>query len=314
VPLSRHVARRFVPGERIEEALTVVEDINRQGMTATLDHLGENVTSEAEADAEASAYIEVLTALAGRNLASGVSVKLTNLGLDFSENKAVSNLRRIVEHAEPLKRFVRIDMEGSAYVERTLSVYRRIRKDFRNVGIVLQSCLKRTLADAEALAREGIADVRLVKGAYQEPESIAYQERGRIRQSYYDILQLLWEPRRAPGARASAWRATTRRSQASPGASPGSGALPPGLRVPVPLRRAPRLRGQDRVRGLAHAAVRALRHALVRLLHAPHRRAARQHALRAPGRLREVEARPMLLACHGPEQHRACLPAAGRAY
>jgi proline dehydrogenase len=119
-PLARRVARRFVPGERLEDVLPVIETMNALGMSATLDHLGESTTSEDEASAAVEAYSGILGALSERNLRSGVSIKQSDLGLVLSEEIAFENARRVVGRAAEVRRFVRIDMEGSDMVERTI--------------------------------------------------------------------------------------------------------------------------------------------------------------------------------------------------
>ncbi len=193
-PPSRRVARRFVAGERLEDAVAVVRALNARGMTATLDHLGENVTNPEEARLAADAYLDALEAIRSHDLQAGVSVKLTHLGLDLGDEVAYENVRRIVERAAEVGRFVRIDMESSAYVDRTLAIYRRLREEFSNVGTVVQSYLFRTEEDVRQLIDEGIADLRLVKGAYDEPSDIAYQDRQRIREAFFALLRLMWTP------------------------------------------------------------------------------------------------------------------------
>jgi proline dehydrogenase len=177
VAISRRMARRFVAGETLQDALTAVLNLNDQGMVATLDHLGENVTTQAEAIAAADEYLLALEALnlAGAN--SNVSVKLTHMGLDLSEDFCYGNVNRIVRKAAELDNFVRVDMESSPYTERTLRIYRRLRGQFDNCGIAVQAYLHRSQADVEALIAEGIGHFRLCKGAYDEPAGIAYQER-----------------------------------------------------------------------------------------------------------------------------------------
>lgn len=203
-PLSRRVARRFVAGEHLDEALDVIRRLNDQGMHATLDHLGENVVTVEDARAAASAYATALEAIHREGLQSGVSVKLTHLGLDLGNEVAYENLRRVVEKAAEVGRFVRIDMESSAYVQRTLDLYERIRQDFDNVGTVVQAYLYRTPEDVRRLIEEGIADLRLVKGAYDEPPSVALQDRRRIREAFLSLLRQMWAPEaRARGARAA---------------------------------------------------------------------------------------------------------------
>ncbi len=200
-PPSRRVARRFVAGETLDDALAVIRALNGRGMTATLDHLGENVETAEDARAAADAYLEALDAIHRHGLRSGVSVKLTHLGLDLGDEVAFENLRRIVDKAAEVGRFVRIDMESSAYVDRTLAIYRRLRREFDNVGAVVQAYLHRTPEDVRQLIAEGIADLRLVKGAYDEPPDIALQDRQRIREAFFALLRQMWAPEaRAKGS------------------------------------------------------------------------------------------------------------------
>lgn len=183
VPISRRMARRFVAGETLDDAIEAVKGLNRQGMSATLDHLGENVASEAEAFAAADEYLVALDALSAAQVDSNVSVKLTQMGLDLGDDFCHDNVSRIVRRAAELDNFVRIDMEGSPYTERTIAIYRRLRQRHNNVGIVVQAYLRRTQADVETLISEGIGHFRLCKGAYDEPATIAYRERPRVTQA-----------------------------------------------------------------------------------------------------------------------------------
>lgn len=204
VPVSRRMARRFVAGETLEDAIAAVKGLNAQGMLATLDHLGENIASEAEARAAADEYLVALEALFAAQANSNVSVKLTQMGLDLDDDFCLDNVTRIVTKAAELGNFVRIDMEGSPHTERTLAIYRRLRQHHRNVGIVVQAYLHRTQADVEALIGEGIGHFRLCKGAYDEPASIAYRERPRVTQAMNDLARTCMTPEaRALGAYAA---------------------------------------------------------------------------------------------------------------
>ncbi len=204
VPVSRRMARRFVSGETLEEALAAVLNLNRQGMLATLDHLGENVTSHAEAIAAADEYLLALEALQQAGARCNVSVKLTQMGLDLGEDFCFSNVSRIVRRAAELGNFVRIDMEGSPYTARTLAIYRRLRRQFANCGIVIQAYLHRSQADVEALIAEGIGHFRLCKGAYDEPASIAYRDRPTVTRALNALVCTCLAPEsRARGAYAA---------------------------------------------------------------------------------------------------------------
>ncbi len=190
IPVSRRMARRFVAGETLAEAIAVVLDLNDQGMLATLDHLGESVSTEAEAMAAADEYLLALEALHIAGARSNVSVKLTQMGLDLDEDFCVANVLRIICKAAGLGNFVRIDMEGSPYTERTLGIYRRVRQQFDNCGIVIQAYLHRSQSDVEALIDAGIGHFRLCKGAYDEPSDIAYRERPAVTQALNELVRL----------------------------------------------------------------------------------------------------------------------------
>jgi len=194
IPVSRRMARRFVAGETLADAIAVVLNLNDQGMLATLDHLGENVTSEADAIAAADEYLLALEALNIAGAASNVSVKLTQMGLDLGEDFCYANVSRIVRKAAELGNFVRVDMEGSPYTERTLAIYRRLRRQFSNCGIVIQAYLHRSQADVEALIAEGIGHFRLCKGAYDEPADFAYRERPRVTLALNEGVRACLEP------------------------------------------------------------------------------------------------------------------------
>ena len=185
------LARRFVAGETIAGALEVVRALNAEGMSATLDFLGEDVLTRDGALRTRDTYFEMLDAIGESGVASNVSVKLTAMGLLFDEALAKESLIALAEHAlrnpDP---FVRIDMEGSAVTEATLRVFRETFAEHKNVGEVLQAYLKRTPADVnEAIARQ--ARVRLCKGAYNEPPEIALRQMVDIRAQYLDLAKKL---------------------------------------------------------------------------------------------------------------------------
>lgn len=201
IPISRKMARRFVAGETLEEAIEVVRRLNHQGMLATLDHLGENVATETEAISAADEYLIALDALAESDVDSNVSVKLTQMGLDLGDDFCFENVRRIVDRAAELRNFMRVDMEGSEYTERTIAMYRRLRGAYSNTGLVVQAYLHRTQADVEALIADGMGHFRLCKGAYDEPATIAYRERPRVTQSMQELIRTCFsDEARAKGA------------------------------------------------------------------------------------------------------------------
>ncbi|MFW6010680.1 MAG: proline dehydrogenase family protein [Gemmatimonadota bacterium] len=190
IPLFRRVARRFVAGDTLPEALGTARELNRDGFRVTLDLLGESVADRAMSTRAVKAYEESLTAIDGSDAETTISLKLTQLGLEIDEGFCLDNLRRIVEHAARLDNFVRIDMEGSDHTGATLSVFRRVFRDLDNVGVVIQSYLRRSRRDVEELVDIG-APVRLCKGAYDEPPEVAYQDPEEVDASFVRLMELL---------------------------------------------------------------------------------------------------------------------------
>jgi proline dehydrogenase len=188
---ARKMSRRFVAGERLEEAIAAVQSLNGEGLLATVDHLGENVTSETEARDGTTEIVDLLDALEAEGLRSGVSVKLTQLGLDLSPALAAENLRRIVDRASQAERFVRIDMESSDYVQTTLDLFEELWTRYRNLGVVIQSYLFRSADDVARLVELG-ASVRLVKGAYDEPPEVAYEDMADTDASFVRVMEQLF--------------------------------------------------------------------------------------------------------------------------
>lgn len=201
-PAARKMARRFVAGESREEALAVIKTLNQQDMLATIDYLGEHVTDRNEATVNTQEYLAILDEIAQHDLKSGVSLKLSAMGVHIDPEFCYDNVRQIVAAANERNRFVRIDMEESSLVDLTLKIYQRLRADFHNVGTVVQAYLFRTQEDVRALIEAGNADLRLVKGAYDEPESIAWHDRTAIRNEMIALSRMLLTPEaRAGGAR-----------------------------------------------------------------------------------------------------------------
>ena len=193
------LAKRFVPGETIASALDAVAALNADGMTATLDFLGEDVVKLAEAEHTRDVYFEMLEAIRRAGARTNVSVKLTALGLLIDEDLCTQFLTRIVERAaandDP---FVRIDMEGSALTDATLRVFKRVYAVNQNVGPVIQAYLRRSPADIEEAISLG-ARVRLCKGAYREPPELAYQDMPTIRREYVRLAEALLSRGNYPG-------------------------------------------------------------------------------------------------------------------
>lgn len=184
------VASRYVAGERLEDALAVVENLASEGAMATLDLLGEEVSERSKATAAADEYVRMLEAIAARSLPSNVSIKLTSLGLKIDADFCRDNVLRIVAAAAEHGNFVRIDMEDHSTTDRTLAIYREIFARHRNVGVVFQAYMRRTLADIAALPAEG-GNVRLCKGIYIEPRTVAWKGYETVRMNFLRALEKL---------------------------------------------------------------------------------------------------------------------------
>lgn len=200
VPLSRKAARRFVAGETLANAVEVIRQLNSQGITATVDYLGEYVSSEAEARNNADEYLRLLDAIQANGLKAGVSVKLTAMGLHVGDDFCFTNVRRIVEKAEQIGSFVRVDMEDAAVTSRTLAIYRRLRDSHPCVGVVIQAYLYRSQQDVAALIDEGMADVRLCKGAYDEPPTVAFPTKPEVDQNMLALCRQMFDASAAHAA------------------------------------------------------------------------------------------------------------------
>jgi proline dehydrogenase len=189
-PLVGYFSRPYIAGASTNDAFRVVSDLREQGACATLDILGEHIYSPAEADAAQTGYLDLLEAITREGIRSGVSVKLTQLGLKLALEECAARTDALVTRAEELGIFVRLDMEDSSCTDDTLELHRRLSKKHRNVGVVIQSMLRRSLADVEQLAAVS-ANVRLCKGIYVEPHHVAYQEREIVRRSFVELLDML---------------------------------------------------------------------------------------------------------------------------
>jgi proline dehydrogenase len=193
-PPSRRVSRRFVAGERLEEAVAAIQRLNKRGLLATFDHLGENVGSAAEARGGADEYIRMLDSIEHEPLQSNVSLKLTHMGLDLGTDICLENLRRILACARQAGIFVRIDMEGSPHTQRTLDAYDTMRAEgFDNTGVVIQAYLYRSAEDVRRLAAQG-ENIRICKGAYQEPGEIAFPHKRDVDENFRKLAACMWEP------------------------------------------------------------------------------------------------------------------------
>jgi proline dehydrogenase len=198
--LAKSFANRFVAGETLDTALTAVARLNARGITASLDLLGESVHNEAEARAAGQAYVNMLDRIYEHKADANVSVKLTAMGLDISEDLCVAIMHKILQRAREYRTFVRIDMESSEYTQRTLDLFeQRLYPSYReNVGIVLQSYLYRAYADVEH-ANLIKARVRICKGAYKEPETVAYPDKKDVDASYIRCMHALLKHGNYPG-------------------------------------------------------------------------------------------------------------------
>jgi proline dehydrogenase len=187
---SRRVARRFVAGETLDDAVEAAREVNRRLQLASLDLLGENVSDEAGARRAAEGYLAVFDRIAQERLDANVSLKLTQLGLDLSEDLCFELLEKIVAHATNQGNFVRIDMEGSAYTQRTVEIAKRVRAKYTGVGTVMQAYLYRTEQDVQDLLAAGCR-LRLCKGAYKEPPEVAFPKKFDVDANYVKLMKML---------------------------------------------------------------------------------------------------------------------------
>jgi proline dehydrogenase len=189
-PVTRTMVRRFVSGETLDEALPALERIHVAGLRTTVDVLGESVASVEAATAAADRYLELLDAIADRGLDPNVSLKLTQMGLDIGIETCRANVRRVFRRAAERGAFVRIDMEDHKKTDATLALWREVRPIGPDSGVVIQAALRRSASDLEALIGER-ARVRLCKGAYKEPASVAYQEKAQVDRAYAALMERL---------------------------------------------------------------------------------------------------------------------------
>jgi proline dehydrogenase len=190
--LFKKLTTRFVAGETIDEAVATIRELNAEGCTASFDHLQESVANPAEAEAEVQEYLEILARIDETGIKSNVSIKLTQFGLELDPELAYKNARAIVADAARRGNFVRVDMEASTVTQSTIDIFKRLRAEFglNDVGIVLQSCLRRTLDDARELVKLP-ARIRICKGAYLEPPEVAFPDKKATDENYIRVMQLL---------------------------------------------------------------------------------------------------------------------------
>lgn len=190
-PMTRSISRRFVPGETVEDLIRATREANAQGLKVTANYLGESVTSREPAIAAADRYLEVLDRIHAEQLDANISLKFTQMGQDIDAGFLAENLGRVMEKAREQDIFIRFDMESSGYTDQTLEAFDDLwSQGWRNIGVVLQSYLFRTAADVVRMTDLG-ARVRLCKGAYAEPDTVAWQDRQKVNQSYVAIMKEL---------------------------------------------------------------------------------------------------------------------------
>jgi proline dehydrogenase len=189
--MGQKMSRRFVAGTTVEELMSAVEEVNRRGMTVSVDNLGENVTNAEEAKQSAELYHRLLDLVSERRLNANVSLKLTHMGLDVDEKLACGIVSGVVEHAARLGSFVRVDMEGSPYTQKTLDFVQQLHANYPgNLGTVVQAYLYRSEKDVQDLLANKIR-IRLCKGAYKEPASIAFQKKSDVDANYLKLTKML---------------------------------------------------------------------------------------------------------------------------
>jgi len=191
LPAARRFVRRFVAGERAEDTLQVIARLNAQGLLCAVTYLGENVATPADAAHAARAYVELLDEIERRSLSAVPSLKLTHLGLDLGEAVCRANLEAVLARGRASSTLVWIDMESSAYTDRTLDLYARVRPSFPNAACVVQAYLRRTAKDVDRLIELG-ATVRLCKGAYREPPELAFPDKHEVDANYARLMDRLF--------------------------------------------------------------------------------------------------------------------------
>lgn len=193
LPATRRLVRRFVAGTTADEALAVIAELNARGIAGAVTYLGENVRSHHDTEQATAMYLHLLDEIKRRELRALPSLKLTHLGLDLDETLCVTNLRQVLEHGRAVGTRVWIDMESSAYTDRTLAIYARMRSTYDHAACVVQAALRRTPGDVERLIALGAA-VRLCKGAYREPSAIAYPDKRDVDRAYAALSERLLAP------------------------------------------------------------------------------------------------------------------------
>ena len=189
-PVVGIFSKKYIAGERLEDAVNLVKQLNLKGIYATLDVLGESVKNKEDAVAAKNKCLLVLDTIVKNNLMANLSIKPTQMGLSIDEEFTYEQVYQLVQKAKQINNFVRIDMEDSAYTDKTFALFRKLKENFDNVGIVLQAYLKRTFDDAVILNKLD-TNYRLCKGIYIEPVSIAYKDKQRIRENFLETLGVI---------------------------------------------------------------------------------------------------------------------------
>lgn len=192
VSLFKKITDRFVAGETIEEAAVAVKELNKLKISVTFDHLGEAIKNEAEAEAEVVEYGKILSKIDKDGLNSNVSLKPTQLGLAIDPELGLRNIKRVVEKARAYNNFVRIDMEDTPYTTATIDMFKKLRQEYDNVGIVIQAYLYRSKEDIQDLLKCS-ARIRLCKGAYDEPATVAFPKKADTDKNYVELMKILLE-------------------------------------------------------------------------------------------------------------------------
>jgi len=187
---ARRLSTRFVAGETLAEALAVSRKLNSEGITVTLDHLGESVSTPQEATEARDVYLRTVDAIREAGIHGNVSLKLTQFGLDFSYEQCRANVELLVQRAAEYHTFVRVDMESSDYTQRTLDLVTGLHARYGSVGVVIQAYLYRSKADVEMLCARGI-QVRLCKGAYLEPATVAFPDKAAVDRNFVELMKIL---------------------------------------------------------------------------------------------------------------------------
>lgn len=195
-----HLASRFVAGEKIDDALRAVKELNDKGINATLDHLGESTASREDAIQAKDDILELLDQIKHDDVRANVSIKLTQIGLSLDEQLCENNLEQILQHAKANGNYIRIDIEDTAYTDKTYQLYRKMRKKgLDNAGVAVQSYLYRAEQDTRTLLEEG-ARFRLIKGAYKEPPELAFPKKADVNANFDLLAQIMMDASLACGS------------------------------------------------------------------------------------------------------------------